>query len=91
MNIPKQIDRWAYKAGLRYSHPQDRWMLKSRGACYFTGRGRRWRVRTLSDGVCYMDISSTDFDRWANSTEHTIILPWCEKDFVETVKWIGKQ
>ena len=89
--IPKQINRWLYKARLRPCGWRPT-TAHRRGFASYEGRGRLWRVRTLSDGVCYMDISCSteDFDRWANSTEHTIILPWCEKDFVDTVKWIGK-
>jgi hypothetical protein len=79
MKLPKQIKRWCYKARLRSGNT---WSVR-RKIMHFKGHGRRWRIVGN-----YLDMSCPEemFDRWANSTEFRFPLPFCEKDFVNTVK-----
>jgi hypothetical protein len=83
MKLPKQIKRWCYKARLR-PEAGSRWARQN--IMCFKGHGRRWRIVGN-----YLDMSCSEemFDRWANSLEQRMMLPTCEKDFVNTVKWIG--
>jgi hypothetical protein len=83
MKLPKQIKRWIYKARLR-PDSGSRWARQN--IMCFKGHGRRWRIVGT-----YLDMSCpiAEFDRWANSLEQRMVLPTCEEDFVNTVKWIG--
>ena len=82
---PKQIKRWLYKARLRPCGWRPTTAVR-RGYASYEGRGRLWRIR---DNYLDMSCPIADFDRWANSTEHTMILPSCEKDFINAIKFIG--
>lgn len=84
MKLPKQIKRWCYKARLR-PEAGSRWARQN--IMGFKGHGRRWRI---VNGYLDMSCPEAEFDRWANSLEHRMALPTCEKDFVDTVKWIGQ-
>lgn len=47
--------------------------------CEFCRGNRRFRLRYQTMVTAVVDVSDTDFDRWANSTEETLTL----KQFME--------
>lgn len=91
MKTPKQLKRWLYKARLRpEGNGKGHRSRYLREGCFsFQGHGRRWRIR--GDIILKLDVSCPigEFDRWANSTEQTVLLAICEKDFVNTVRRIN--
>lgn len=88
LKLPKQIDRWIERAGLRYES-------SSRGKFsvpYFIGHGRRWRINV--HGMLDVSCDSHDFDRWANSKLGELSRPFAfqfEHEFVENVKLMAEQ
>ena len=85
MKTPKQLKRWLYKARLRPCGWRPTTAVR-RGFAAYEGHGRVWRI---VNGQLHMSCPIEHFDRWANSLEMRVPLPTCEKDFVNTVKWIG--
>lgn len=81
---PKQINRWAEKAGLHlipraHSRYRCRWWHRSQ---FWVGYGRRWRV----DIHGQLQVSDLDFDRWANSLAAGVPLPTTEAAFIAAVR-----
>lgn len=96
VKAPKQIHYWAKLAGLKVKHRSHR---KSRHVCSWyskenDGSVRLWRINMFGN----LDISCNyeDFDRWANSLEHSLpclyqIKQTKEKDFLNTVNELRRR
>lgn len=79
--VPKQINWWAYKAGLRPYKPS----LKSyRRFHNWKGRGRHWRINNA--GLFQVSEPREAFDRWANSVQETWSIPQSEHEFIALVE-----